>query len=310
MIETPIRLLKKLYFSLRWLSNQKAVQGFTVGCFFLLLIFAWLFQEVKIAVVVLGGGLTSDGEVPAHTQLRLNKAVELYRLLPNATTIITLSGGTVHKPNPLDSEGFPIWEATASAKKLIQMGIPSRHIMEEAFSLDTIGNAYFLRSIHILPGFYTKMHVITNSWHMERTKAIFNMIFSLDVQKTSKLRSHPIEIVYESVDDVLTGAALDSRIKRETESLKFFIDKIQSKRFHHLENFYEWMFTEHMAYSSSRLLVPRKDNLKTSMHPKRNTILKIGVWREISYGYFEKWKHLLYMREARGTSNRRTIPQN
>lgn len=98
----------------------------------------------KTVIAVLGGGLTADGKVPPHTELRLQKALELYKhhedIKPDTCRIITLSGGTPHKPNPVDSRGFPIWEATAAARRLIELGVPSKHIMEESFSLDTIGN--------------------------------------------------------------------------------------------------------------------------------------------------------------------------
>lgn len=95
----------------------------------------------SVAIVVLGGGLTNDGRVPSHTQLRLDKAVSLYHHTYNKqATIITLSGGTPHKPNPLDSKGFPVWEASAAAKQLLEMGIPASQVFEENFSLDTVGN--------------------------------------------------------------------------------------------------------------------------------------------------------------------------
>ncbi len=98
----------------------------------------------SVAIVVLGGGLTSDGKVPIHSQLRLDKAVELYNTLHGHAKIVTLSGGTPHKPNPRDKQGFAIWEASAAAKRLVEMGVPSHDIYEENFSLDTIGNVSLL----------------------------------------------------------------------------------------------------------------------------------------------------------------------
>lgn len=92
------------------------------------------------AIVVLGGGLTATGALPPHTQLRVDEAIRMYRSLNGQARIITLSGGTPYKPNPLDSKGFPILEATAAARELLQRGIPADHVFEEAFSLDTIGN--------------------------------------------------------------------------------------------------------------------------------------------------------------------------
>lgn len=92
-------------------------------------------------IVVPGGGLTSEGKVPVWTQLRLDEAVKLYKAnAKRRPIIITLSAGTPHKPNPLDSKGFAIWEAAAAAKRLIEMGIPPESVYEENISLDTIGN--------------------------------------------------------------------------------------------------------------------------------------------------------------------------
>lgn len=94
----------------------------------------------KTVVVILGGGVAPDGGVPEHTQRRLDIAYKLYRDLGSSALFVPLSGGTPHKPNPVDGRGFPVWEATAAAKMLIQMGVPPQQIIEEAFSLDTIGN--------------------------------------------------------------------------------------------------------------------------------------------------------------------------
>jgi uncharacterized SAM-binding protein YcdF (DUF218 family) len=97
-------------------------------------------HRVENAIIVLGGGVMPNGDVPEHTLLRVQKAVELYKELNGNARIIPLSGGTPYKPNPRDDKGFPIWEATAAAKKLIALGVPPAAIFEEAFSLDTIGN--------------------------------------------------------------------------------------------------------------------------------------------------------------------------
>jgi hypothetical protein len=112
----------------------------------------------SVAIIILGGGVTAEGNVPNHTQLRINEAVRLFHLLSNQQSssdslnghpvIITLSGGTPHKPNPLDPNGFPIWESTAAAKRLIDMGISPDHILEESFSLDTVGNVSNHAIIH------------------------------------------------------------------------------------------------------------------------------------------------------------------
>lgn len=104
----------------------------------------------EVAIVILGGGLLSDGTVPPHTMLRIERAINLFNeKYQKKATIITLSGGTPHKPNPLDKNGFPVWEASAAAKRLIELGTPSDKVFEENFSLDTVGNVSFMNSIQI-----------------------------------------------------------------------------------------------------------------------------------------------------------------
>jgi hypothetical protein len=97
--------------------------------------------DESLIIVIPGGGLTEKGDIPRHTQLRIDKAIELFNAHKDSNPkIITLSAGTPHKPNPLDNQGFPILEASAAAKVLSLNGIPKDRILEEALSLDTIGN--------------------------------------------------------------------------------------------------------------------------------------------------------------------------
>jgi hypothetical protein len=91
--------------------------------------------------------------------LRVIRAMELCRATRESSTstfttnciIALLSYGTTHKAPPLDSRGFPLSEASVAAKYLVDQGFPVGQILEENVSLDTIGNAYFLRAIHIIP---------------------------------------------------------------------------------------------------------------------------------------------------------------
>ena len=247
--------------------------------------FSWLFSSnvndssmtTTTAIIVLGGGLLADGSIPEHTQLRLNRAFELH--VPGKSKIVTLSGGSPQKPNPADAAGFPIWEASAAAKKLINMGVEPGEVIEEAFSLDTLGNAYFLRAVHVGPAGFSKLIVITNSWHMPRTRAMFERVFSLPPSSSSSPSSfsssssssssslssssshcHPfqlIDIQFVEVAPGLMEPVLSARIEREKQSLDTFISET-SKQFHTFRELHEFMFSRHGAYASSRLLQERK----------------------------------------------------
>jgi uncharacterized SAM-binding protein YcdF (DUF218 family) len=210
----------------------------------------------RVGIVVLGGGLLKDGQVPPHVTLRLKKAVELYNAIKATSQdfpfIITLSGGTPHKPNPVDQDGFPYKESTSGALDLIAMGIPPDHILEEAFTLDTFGNAYWLRQIHILPTRINRMLVITNNWHMERTKALFDMVF----QSWSIFESR-INIEYIEVEAALEPDILAIRKEKEQQALATFKKQVKPK-IKSLEDLHHYIFMEHLAYSTKRLLSTRK----------------------------------------------------
>jgi hypothetical protein len=102
------------------------------------------------AIVVPGGGLMADGEPPPWVVARLDKCLELWTLNPGARVVV-LSRGTPHKPPPLDADGRPIDEAAVSADYLRARGVPSEQLLQDTWSLDTIGNAFFLRLMHLEP---------------------------------------------------------------------------------------------------------------------------------------------------------------
>lgn len=256
------RRIHALMFAMGALSVMliNAVLSLTVG--------SWTSQD-KLAIIILGGGLTEQGKIYDHVELRVQRAHSLYMMMkernPNLdVTLIPLSGGTPHKPPPLDEAGFPITEAAGSAKRLLELHVPASDVMEEGFSLDTLGNAYFLRSTHIDPGRYNRMIVITNDWHMPRTKAYFDAIFSLPSTLSSARsltswyfpHSHPdLQIEYDAVGPALQGDLLRSRISREQKSLHSFLETTKHE-FSTMEELHTFLYTKHKAYQASRLLEP------------------------------------------------------
>ena len=140
----------------------------------------------------------------------------------------------------------------AGAKRLIDLGVPPSDVMEEGFSLDTLGNAYFLRSTHVDPGRFTRVIVVTNDWHMDRARAYFDAVFSLPRGDCSSTNAN-LEMEYEAVGPGLEGEVLRSRIEREQESLRNFLD-VTRREFSSMSELHEFLYAKHLAYSSSRLL--------------------------------------------------------
>lgn len=213
----------------------------------------------KVAIIILGGGLNKEGKIYDHVELRVQHAYKLYTKLKERNSkldvkLIALSGGTPHKPPPLDSAGFPITEAQGSAQRLLEMQVSPTDILEEGFSLDTLGNAYFLRNTHIDPGRFSKMMVVTNDWHMPRTIAYFKKVFDLPMRHSWFSHTHgDLEIEYQSVGAGLSSPLLESRVSREQESLRFFLEHTKHQ-FSTMEELHAFLYTKHKAYSSSRLL--------------------------------------------------------
>ena len=79
------------------LTTGGKIVGLVAICSIVILLLPYLSYNKNDAltsksIVVLGGGLTADGNVPPHTKLRLAKAVELYHKFDQKATIFTLSG--------------------------------------------------------------------------------------------------------------------------------------------------------------------------------------------------------------------------
>jgi hypothetical protein len=191
------------------------------------------------AVIVPGGGVRQGGELPAWVKNRLDIAIERSGDAP----IVCLSAGTVHRPNPLDETGRAIFEASAGAHYLLEKGFPPERIYIEVASWDTIGNAYFARTMHTDPSGLRRLLVITSEHHMPRTDAIFRWVFGLAPDLGYALS-------FEAVPDAgLEGAVLEARNDRERASLALV--RTLTTRFRTLAQLHHWLFTEHEAYRAS-----------------------------------------------------------
>lgn len=193
------------------------------------------------AIVIPGGGVREGGELPSWVRRRLERAIELH----SGQFIVFLSAGTSHRPLPIDTAGFPMFESTIAAKYLLEAGIPRELILTETCSYDTIGNAYFCRVIHADPGRLARLLVITSDFHLPRTEDAFNWVFNLEP------RTLPYELRFEAVSDPsMDEQVLRERQKRELSSLAALRDL--ARRITRLQDFHSWFFTQHEAYNATR----------------------------------------------------------
>jgi len=134
------------------------------------------FPEVA---VVLGGGLSPNGEPSASTTARARAAAHLAQKRPDLAIIASGSHGD--GPAPAKSEAAIIADLIAEA------GIPRERLFLEERSRDTIGNAVevaarYLSSIEPRP-----IYLVTSPFHQERALVVFRNVlgFAWQVQAVS-----------------------------------------------------------------------------------------------------------------------------
>ncbi len=190
------------------------------------------------AILIPGGGLTSTGELTPFVKARLDRTIE-----HSADLYIPLSAGTPHCPPPLDSLGYPIFEAIPAAQYLHARGIAAERIAVETCSYDTIGNAYFARTVHTDPRGLRRLLIVNSEFHMPRTEAIFRWIFGAEGNAGAAY-----ELTFEATPNAgLSQESLAARAVREAASLAE-VRRLASE-LRTLAEIHRWMFTEHAAYA-------------------------------------------------------------
>jgi len=193
------------------------------------------------AILIPGNGVRENGELPPWVLGRLDRVVRDYR----GEYILPLSAGTTHRRPPLDARGFPILEAVAAARYLLDRGIPRERILPETASWDTIGNAYFSRVVHVAPRGFRRLLVLASEFHLTRTEAIFRWVYGLTPLTA------PFELFFETApDEGMDAAVLAARRERERESLAKLAGVMAE--IGTLGDFHRWLFTEHNAYNAAR----------------------------------------------------------
>ena len=214
------------------------------------------------AIVVLGGGVpVSPNEPPIYVIERCKDAARIFHRHESAgdsshrshLNIITLSAGTAHLPQLLSSDGLPVWESTASASYLMtELGVPKQYLFAETTSYDTISNAFFTRTNYADMAGWKNLLIITNEFHMQRTKKIFDWIFQAPSNGITE--ALPYALYYLSSEDVgLSEGALSIRKEKELKSTKT-VETYLSKEYPTLNGIWEFLTTDHSFYNASQLV--------------------------------------------------------
>jgi uncharacterized SAM-binding protein YcdF (DUF218 family) len=125
------------------------------------------------AIVVLGRGVEPDGALPRLAKQRVERAAELFAWEVAPRLIVSGRCSLMTDVMP------PRTEAAAMADYAISLGLPSRAIILEEESRDTIGNAYFVLRRVLEPNDWMSIRVVTSDFHIQRSAWVFQKVLGL-----------------------------------------------------------------------------------------------------------------------------------
>eukprot|EP00759_Apiculatamorpha_spiralis_P057106 PhF_6_TR8452/c0_g1_i1/m.13181 len=202
------------------------------------------------AVIVLCGG----SHLPPWSVLRFDAAIRVQRLFGEASggvPIVVSGGGSPHVEPWVVQEGSAphvVHESTEGCEYIRSRGYTGT-LMKEVSSYDTIGNAYFMRTLFMDPGLWTNVIVITSRWHMPRSKLLFHYINGLQgVGGRLGGGGYTMpKMVFVGTDDGAFGDSLQLRLTSERKSVEVLRTKVLPKT-NELGEFHFWLNTKHQQY--------------------------------------------------------------
>ena len=122
-------------------------------------------------IVLLGGGINDEAPdlsgIGTPSQEMLERIVAAVRLQGRLNVPVIATGGSFIHQN--------ISEAAVTKRFLIELGVPSRMVILEDKSRDTIENARFTGEICRKSGFHTPI-LVTSAYHLKRAVMSFNKV--------------------------------------------------------------------------------------------------------------------------------------
>ena len=191
------------------------------------------------AVLIPGGGIGEDGQLPEYVRARFDRALEY-----QPRFWIALSAATPHRPPR------PRFESHAGAEYLESRSVPRRQVLTETSSYETIGNAWFARMLHAEPRGLRRLLVINSEFHIARTETVFRWVFGA---------TPGYQLRFDWTPDVgISPEGLAERRAKEERALGGA--KALAARLTTVEALHEWIYSEHDAYawwSAERAFTPK-----------------------------------------------------
>ncbi|CAN5850271.1 hypothetical protein BH23GEM6_BH23GEM6_27460 [soil metagenome] len=188
------------------------------------------------AIIVLGGGVGQEGELPPVSRTRVRRAVELFE--QGVAPRLILSGRC-----GLSDVDPPITEAAAMAAYAWNLGVPSPAILLEEESRDTLGNAFFTRERHLVPNGWRTVRVVTSDFHLSRAAWVFR-----------KVLGNAYDFSFASAASGLSPQNLIFRALEECKISIFLNEWLETLQEGDQEGFSRLMTHEHPGYAEAPTL--------------------------------------------------------
>ena len=115
-------------------------------------------------IIVLGAGVTADGQPSERTIARVNEAAVLARTIPDVTIIVSGDGRTAANKRKRSQT-----EASAMTRLLLAMNrFPKESILPEHQARDTMGNIILSAARYLIGKPPRKIHLVTSPFHGAR----------------------------------------------------------------------------------------------------------------------------------------------
>ena len=168
-------------------------------------------MQQKDCILVLGSGVTPNGDLTLIGKSRVEKSVELYQR--GSAKRILFCGGYFYKLSTMPKKT----EAQAMRDYACTLGIPKEHCFLEEDSRETIGNAYFAKKFLERQN-WRSFFVITSNYHLPKTEFAFKKVFG----KEFSFELVP-SLTYLSTDEIIER--LDSE-KEKIQRYKGFLTNV------------------------------------------------------------------------------------
>lgn len=127
------------------------------------------------AAIVLACGINEDGTLPEDPKESVEIAAQLYE--SNRVPLIIFSGSLSYKATFTP----PITESEAMYEYAQAIGVPTKTMLIENDSKDTLGNAYFTKLNYLMPRNLGRLAIIMGPNHsLERVQYIFDKVLGED----------------------------------------------------------------------------------------------------------------------------------